>query len=165
MQLLKNMKTCSAAPCVQNRKWVLIDAEDLVLGRLASEIAKILRGKHKPEFTPNLDFGDNVIVINAHKVALKGNKRAKKTYYRHTGYPGGIKSVTAEKLLDGEHPDRVIRKAVERMISRNPLGRAQMKKLYIYAGTEHPHSGQQPENYDFGAKNRKNTVSESDSNN
>lgn len=162
MQLLKDMKTVSSAPVSADRKWHLIDAEGLVLGRLASEISMILRGKHKPEFTPGLDFGDHVVVINAEKVLMTGKKRHEKTYYRHTGHPGGIKSITADKLLDGQHPTRVLHKAVERMISRNPLGRAQILKLHIYAGSEHPHAGQQPQPYDFLSKNKKNNGQKSE---
>jgi len=133
------MKTYSAKPADVQKDWFIIDAEGLVLGRLASQIALRLRGKHKPMYTPHIDCGDNIVVINAEKVALTGNKRTDKTYYWHTGYPGGIKSRTADKILDGKFPERVIIKAVERMISRNPLGRQQMKKLHVYAGPEHPH--------------------------
>ena len=150
------MKTFSAKPAEVERKWFVIDAEDVVLGRLASQIAMILRGKHKPIYTPHIDTGDHVVVINAEKVALTGNKRNDKTYYWHTGYPGGIKERTADKILDGNHPERVIVKAVERMVPRNPLGRAQMKKLRVYAGAEHPHEAQQPEVLDFAAQNTKN---------
>ena len=150
------MKTFSAKPAEVERKWFVIDAEDVVLGRLASQIAMILRGKHKPIYTPHIDTGDHVVVINAEKVALTGNKRTDKTYYWHTGYPGGIKERTADKSLDGDHPERVIVKAVERMVPRNPLGRAQMKKLRVYAGAEHPHEAQQPEVLDFAAQNTKN---------
>ena len=152
------MRTYSAKASEIEKKWILIDAEGAVLGRLASEIAKILRGKHKPSFTPNMDCGDNVIVVNAEKVAMTGNKRADKTYYWHTGYPGGIKSRTADKILGGDHPERVITKAVERMVPRGPLGRQQMKNLRVYAGAEHPHEAQQPETLDFVARNPKNTV-------
>lgn len=150
------MKTFSAKPAEVERKWIVIDAEDVILGRLASKIAMILRGKHKPIFTPHIDTGDHVVVINAEKVALTGNKRNDKTYYWHTGYPGGIKGRTADKILDGNHPERVIIKAVERMVPRNALGRAQMKKLRVYAGAEHPHEAQQPEVLDFAAQNPKN---------
>lgn len=150
------MKTYSAKPADVERKWYVIDAEDMVLGRLASVIAMRLRGKHKPMFTPHVDCGDNIIVINAEKVRLTGNKRNDKTYYWHTGYPGGIKSRTAGALLDGAHPERVVTKAVERMISRNPLGRQQMRKLHVYAGSEHPHEAQQPETLDVAAMNPKN---------
>jgi large subunit ribosomal protein L13 len=150
------MKTYSAKPTDVERKWLLIDAENVVLGRLASFVAERLRGKHKPQYTPNIDCGDNVIVINAEKVALTGNKRANKTFYWHTGYPGGIKSRTAEKTLDGEHPDRMVLKAVQRMLPKGPLGREQFRKLRVYAGTEHGHEAQKPEVIDFGALNPKN---------
>jgi len=151
------MKTYSAKPTEVERKWHLIDAEGLVLGRLAAEVATLLRGKHKPMYTPHIDCGDHVVIINAEKVAMTGNKRKQKTYYWHTGYPGGIKSRTAGQLLDGPHPERVIEKAVERMIPRGPLGRQQFKKLRVYAGTEHPHEAQSPEPLDFGSRNVKNT--------
>jgi len=150
------MKTYSAKPVDVQKDWFIIDAEGLVLGRLASQIALRLRGKHKPMYTPHIDCGDNIVVINAEKVALTGNKRTDKTYYWHTGYPGGIKSRTADKILDGKFPERVIIKAVERMISRNPLGRQQMKKLHVYAGPEHPHRAQQPQELDIAAMNAKN---------
>jgi len=153
------MKTYSAKPADVKRGWYLIDAEDMVLGRLASFVSMRLRGKHKPMYTPHIDCGDNIIVINAQKVALTGNKRADKTYYRHTGYPGGIKSRTAGKILDGAHPERVVIKAVERMISRNPLGRQQMRKLHVYGGADHPHAAQQPETIDMAAMNSKNKMS------
>ncbi len=150
------MKTYTARPGDIEKKWWLIDAEGLVLGRLASVIALRLRGKHKPIFTPHMDCGDNIIVVNAEKVKLTGNKRSDKTYYRHTGYPGGIKSITAGKILEGKHPERVVLKAVERMISRGPLGRRQMSNLKVYAGPAHPHEAQQPEVLDVGAMNPKN---------
>jgi large subunit ribosomal protein L13 len=150
------MKTYSAKPAEVEKKWVLIDADGAVLGRLASVVAMRLRGKHKPTFTPHIDCGDNVIVINAEKVKLTGKKLAEKVYYRHTGYPGGIKEARAGKVLEGKHPHRVITKAVERMISRNPLGRQQMKNLRVYAGTEHPHEAQKPEVLDLAAMNPKN---------
>ncbi len=150
------MKTYSAKPSEIERKWCLIDAEGVVLGRLASIIAQRLRGKHKTTFTPHMDCGDNIVVVNAEKVQLTGRKRSDKVYYWHTGHPGGIKSRTAGQILDGEHPERVLIKAVERMISRNPLGRQQMRKLHVYAGTDHPHDAQQPEILDVGAMNPKN---------
>ncbi len=150
------MKTYSAKPSDIERAWCVIDAEGLVLGRLAAVIASRLRGKHKPLFTPHIDCGDNIIVINAEKVRLTGRKRADKVYYWHTGYPGGIKGRTAEHILDGKHPERVLIKAVERMISRNPLGRAQMRKLHVYKGAEHPHGAQKPEVLDVAAMNPKN---------
>ena len=148
-------ETISIKPAEVVRKWYLIDATDLVLGRLASQIAKILRGKHKTTFTPHVDCGDNVIVINAEKVALTGNKLADKVYYHHTGFVGGIKGITAGKQLE-EHPERVIIKAVERMISRNKMGREQMTKLHVYAGPSHPHTAQTPETLDIAAMNSKN---------
>jgi len=148
-------ETISIKPTEVVRKWYLIDATDLVLGRLASQIAKILRGKHKTTFTPHVDCGDNVIVINAEKVALTGNKLADKVYYHHTGFPGGIKGITAGKQLE-EHPERVIIKAVERMISRNKMGREQMTKLHVYAGPSHPHTAQTPETLDIASMNSKN---------
>ncbi len=150
------MKTYSAKPSEIDRKWYVIDAEDVVLGRMASIIATRLRGKHKPMFTPHMDCGDNIIVINAGKVHLTGRKLDNKIYYRHTGYPGGIKSRTAGAILAGKHPERVVIKAVERMISRNPLGRQQMKKLHVYAGADHPHQAQNPEVLDVAAMNSKN---------
>ncbi|GAB4148919.1 MAG: 50S ribosomal protein L13 [Sphingomonadales bacterium] len=150
------MKTYSVKASEVEKKWLLIDAEGLVLGRLASQIAMILRGKHKPSFTPHVDCGDNVIVINAEKVQLTGRKRQQKTYYRHTGYPGGIKGATAAQILDGRFPERVITKAVERMVPRGPLGRKQMTNLRVYAGTEHPHDAQQPEVLDIAGRNSKN---------
>ena len=150
------MKTYSAKPGDVQRDWFVVDAEDVVLGRLASIVASRLRGKHKPTFTPHIDCGDNIIVVNAGKVRLTGNKRTDKTYYRHTGYPGGIKSATAGEILDGKHPERVVHKAVERMISRSPLGRQQMRKLHVYAGAEHPHEAQKPQVLDVAAMNPKN---------
>jgi len=150
------MNTFSAKSSDIERKWYIIDAEDLVLGRMASVIATRLRGKHKTIFTPHMDCGDNIIVINAEKVKLTGKKRADKIYYRHTGHPGGIKSRTAGSILEGAHPERIVEKAVERMISRNPLGRQQLKKLHVYAGTDHPHAAQQPEPLDVAAMNPKN---------
>jgi large subunit ribosomal protein L13 len=150
------MKTFSATPSDIEKKWILIDADGVVLGRLASQIAKILRGKHKPSFTPHMDCGDNVIVINAGKVALTGKKRTDEKFYWHTGYPGGIKERTIGQILDGKYPERVVEKAVERMITRNNLGRQQMKNLRVYAGSEHPHEAQQPEALDLQAMNPKN---------
>jgi len=150
------MKTYSAKPSDVERKWYVIDADGLVLGRLASVIATRLRGKHKPYFTPHIDCGDNIIVVNAEKVRLTGNKNHQKVFYWHTGYPGGIKNRTAGATLAGPHPERVIEKAVERMISRNPLGRQQMRKLHVYKGSEHPHEAQQPEVLDVAGMNSKN---------
>lgn len=153
------MKTYSMKPAEVQKKWLLVDAQGLVLGRMASIIAKLLRGKHKPGYTPHVDCGDNIVVINAEKVKLTGNKFADKTYYRHTGYPGGIKSATAGETLTGKHPERVIQKAVERMLPRGPLARRQMGNLRVYAGTEHPHTAQQPEALDIAAMNPKNSRS------
>ena len=150
--------TQSANAATVEKKWVLIDAEGLVVGRVASIIANILRGKHKPSFTPHVDCGDNVIVINAEKVAFTGKKLEDKRYYKHTGYAGGIKEITAAKVLAGRFPERVLEKAVERMIPRGPLGRQQMRNLRIFAGTEHPHAAQNPEVLDVAAMNRKNKV-------
>ena len=148
--------TRSIKPAEVEKKWHIIDADGLVVGRLAVIIANILRGKHKTSFTPHVDCGDHVVVINADKVRFTGNKRANKIYYKHTGYVGGIKAVTAAKVLDGRFPERVLEKAVERMVPRGPLGRAQMKALHLYNGTEHPHAGQQPEALDVASLNRKN---------
>ena len=153
------MKTFSIKAGEIEKKWVVIDAEGVVLGRLASIIAMRLRGKHKATFTPHMDMGDNVIVVNADKVQLTGNKRADKVYYRHTGYPGGIKSVTAGKLLEGKFPERVLMKAVQRMMPGGPLTRQQLTHLRIYAGAAHPHEAQQPETLDVRAMNPKNTRS------
>ena len=150
------MRTYSAKPSEIEKKWWIIDAEGLVLGRLATIVAMYLRGKHKPTFTPHMDCGDNIIIVNAEKVRLTGSKRTAKTYYWHTGYPGGIKSRTADKILDGNHPERVIQKAVQRMITRGPLGRVQMGNLKVYGGSEHPHEAQQPETLDVAAMNAKN---------
>jgi large subunit ribosomal protein L13 len=150
------MKTYSAKLGEIERKWYLIDADGLVLGRLASFVANRLRGKHKTTFTPHLDVGDNIIIVNAEKIALTGKKAADKVFYYHTGYPGGIKERIAGETRDGAHPERLIEKAVERMITRGPLGRAQMKKLHIYKGAEHPHAAQQPEVIDFGSMHRMN---------
>lgn len=153
------MKTYSLKAKDINKKWLVIDASDIVLGRLAAHVATILRGKNKAEYSPHLDCGDNVIITNAEKIVLTGNKdnpKNGKFYYRHTGFPGGIKETTAGKILAGRHPERVVKKAVERMISRTPLGRKQLSNLYVYAGTEHPHTAQKPETLDFASMNRKN---------
>ncbi|RPF72742.1 50S ribosomal protein L13 [Aurantiacibacter spongiae] len=150
--------TRSIKPAEVEKKWHLIDAEGLVVGRLATIVAKILRGKHKPSFTPHVDCGDHVVILNADKVRFTGNKAEKKVYYKHTGYPGGLKEVTADKVLAGRFPERVLEKAIERMIPTGPLGRAQMKNLHLYNGTEHPHSGQNPETLDVASMNRKNKV-------
>ena len=151
------MKTFSATPADIEKKWILIDAEGVVLGRLATIVANILRGKNKPTFTPHMDMGDNVIVINCEKIQMTGNKRNDKIYYWHTGHPGGIKFRTAEQVLEGAHPERVVIKAVERMITRGPLGRAQMKNLRVYVGPKHEQEAQQPEKLDVAAMNRKNS--------
>jgi large subunit ribosomal protein L13 len=127
------------------RRWFVVDATDLVLGRLATRVATVLRGKHRASFTPHVDTGEYVIVINADKVKLTGRKREQKTYYRHTGYPGGIKSITAEKLLASAHADRVVRDAIRGMLPKNALGRKMLEKLKVYAGPEHPHTAQKPE--------------------
>ena len=153
------MKTTKAAKASEvEKKWHLIDADGLVVGRVATIIANLLRGKHKPLFTPHADIGDHVVVINADKVRFTGKKLGDKVYYRHTGYAGGIKGVTAAKVLEGRFPERVLEKAVERMIPRGPLGREQMRHLHLYAGTEHPHAGQNPETLDVAGMNRKNKV-------
>ena len=150
------MKTYSAKAAELKRDWVIIDATDLVLGRLASHIAMRLKGKHLPMYTPSADCGDRVVVINAEKVRMTGNKRKDKVYYKHTGYPGGIKETTPEKILAGAHPERVIEKAVQRMLSRDALGRQQLSNLRVYAGAEHPHTGQEPTVVDFAKKSPKN---------
>ena len=150
------MKTYSAKPSEVDKKWFVVDAEGVVLGRLASVLAARLRGKHKPMYTPHIDCGDNIIVVNAKKVHMTGRKLSDRLYYWHTGFPGGIKSRTAGQIRDGKHPERLVVKAVERMISRNPLGRAQMRKLHVYAGPDHPHVAQKPEVLDVAAMNPKN---------
>lgn len=150
------MNTYATKPSDIERKWYVVDAQGVVLGRLAAQIAMILRGKHKPYFVPNLDCGDYVIVINADKVKLTGKKLTDKKYFKHTGWIGGIKETTPAKIFAGAFPQRVIEKAVERMISRNPMGRQQMTKLKVYAGSEHPHMAQNPEVLDIAARNPKN---------
>ena len=150
--------TQSANAATVEKKWVLIDADGLVVGRVASIIANILRGKHKPSFTPHVDCGDNVIVINAEKVRFTGRKASQKMYYRHTGYAGGIKETSPQKVLEGRFPERVLEKAVERMIPRGPLGRQQMRNLRVFAGSEHPHAAQNPVVLDVASMNRKNKV-------
>jgi len=152
------MKTYSARPADIAPAWVLIDAENLVLGRLAALVANRLRGKHKAMYTPHMDTGDHVVIVNADKIKLTGNKRQQKTYHWHTGYPGGLKETTADKVLAGRFPERVVAKAVERMVPKGPLGRRQLKKLHVYAGPEHPHQAQQPTPLDVAALNRKNTT-------
>jgi large subunit ribosomal protein L13 len=153
------MKTYSAKPADIEKDWILIDAEGVVLGRLASLIAMRLRGKHKATFTPHMDMGDNVIVINAEKVQMTGKKRTDKTYYWHTGHPGGIKSRTAGELLEGRFPERVLTKAVQRMLPGGPLSKKQMTHLKVYAGGEHPHEAQEPVVLDVKSMNPKNTRS------
>ncbi len=150
------MKTYSAKPAEVEKKWILIDAEGLVVGRLASLIAMRLRGKHKPSFTPHVDDGDNIIVINADKVVFTGRKYTDKKYYHHTGYIGGIKERTARFILEGRFPERVLEKAVQRMMPEGPLARRQLGNLRVYAGAEHPHAAQQPEALDVKSLNSKN---------
>ncbi len=150
------MKTYSARPADVERAWFVVDAEDVVLGRLAAKVANILRGKHKPMYTPHIDCGDHVIVINADKVKMTGKKQSDKVYYWHTGHPGGIKDRTVDEILQGKHPERVIEKAIQRMVPKGPLGRAQLEKLRVYASDTHPHEAQQPQSLDIGAMNPKN---------
>jgi len=150
------MTTYSAKAADVEKKWVLIDATGLVVGRLATIVAMRLRGKHKPTYTPHVDDGDNVVIVNAEKVVLTGRKRENKVYHRHTGFIGGIKEQTAKSILEGRFPQRVVEKAVERMLPRGPLGRRQLGNLRVYPGAEHPHAAQQPEALDIGAMNRKN---------
>jgi large subunit ribosomal protein L13 len=151
-------QTRSIKPAEVEKNWHIIDADGLVVGRLAAIVANILRGKHKPGYTPHVDCGDHVIIINVEKVKFTGNKMGDKVYYKHTGHPGGIKETTPAKVLGGRFPERVLEKAVERMIPRGPLGRQQMKALHLYAGTEHPHDGQKPQVLDVASLNRKNKV-------
>ena len=153
---IKMISTHSTKPADIERKWYVVDASGVILGRLSAEIAKIIRGKNKPYFTPNLDCGDYVIVINADKVKLTGKKLTDKHYYQHTGYIGSVKDTTAGKILNSRFPERVIQKAVERMISRNPLGRQMMTKLKVYAGENHPHTAQNPIVLDIASQNPKN---------
>lgn len=151
------LKTYVAKPKEIQRKWWLIDAENLVVGRLSTIVAKILRGKHKVTFTPNVDCGDHVVIINADKVKFTGKKYAEKLYYWHTGYPGGIKDRTAREIIEGKFPERILEYAVSRMMSRGPLQRDIMVKLHIYKGAEHKHQGQSPQILDVAAMSRKNT--------
>jgi large subunit ribosomal protein L13 len=151
--------TVSVKSTEVEKKWFLIDASGLVVGRLASLVAMRLRGKHKASYTPHVDCGDNVIVVNAEKIVLTGRKRDQKVYYHHTGYPGGIKERSAKSILEGRFPERVVEKAVERMLPRGPLARRQLGNLRVYKGGEHPHEAQQPVSHDIGAMNRKNTRS------
>ena len=139
-----HMKTVSTRPQDVDRSWFVVDAEDKTLGRLATEIAHRLRGKHKPEYTPHVDTGDYIVVVNAEKIRVTGNKFNDKMYYRHSGYPGGIKEMNFKDMQD-RHPERIVEKAVKGMLPKNPLGRAMFKKLKVYAGAEHPHSAQQPQ--------------------
>jgi large subunit ribosomal protein L13 len=150
------MKTFSLKTADIQKKWIVIDAEGLVVGRLASIVAMRLRGKHKPTYTPHMDCGDNVVVINADKVKFTGRKREQKVYYHHTGYIGGIKERSAKSILEGRFPERIVEKAVERMLPRGPLFRQILGNLRVYKGSEHPHTAQQPETLDVGALNRKN---------
>ena len=150
------MKTFSAKPNNIKKQWIIVDAEGVVLGRLATIVAMRLRGKHKASFTPHMDMGDNVIVVNAEKIQLTGKKRTEKTYYWHTGHPGGIKSRTAEQMLEGKFPERVVSKAVERMLPGGVLSRQQMTNLRVYAGSEHPHEAQNPMILDIKPMNPKN---------
>jgi large subunit ribosomal protein L13 len=151
--------TVSAKPADVEKKWVLIDAKGLVVGRLATIVAMRLKGKHKPSYTPHVDCGDNVIIVNADKVVLTGRKLAQKVYYHHTGFPGGIKERTAKFILGGAHPERIVEKAVERMLARGPLHRQIMGNLRVYAGEAHPHLAQNPEVLNIAAMNRKNVRS------
>ena len=151
--------TRSVKPAEVEKKWILIDASGLVVGRLASLVAMRLRGKHMSSYTPHVDCGDNVIVVNAEKVVLTGRKRDQKVYYHHTGYPGGIKERSAKSILEGRFPERIVEKAVERMLPRGPLARRQLGNLRVYKGKEHPHEAQQPVSLDIGALNRKNARS------
>ena len=150
------MKTFSAKPNNIKKQWIIVDAEGVVLGRLATIVAMRLRGKHKASFTPHMDMGDNVIVVNAEKIQLTGKKRTEKTYYWHTGHPGGIKSRTAEQMLEGKFPERVVSKAVERMLPGGVLSRQQMTNLRVYVGSEHPHEAQNPMILDIKSMNPKN---------
>jgi large subunit ribosomal protein L13 len=154
------MTTYSAKPAEIEKKWVVIDATNLVVGRLASIIALRLRGKHLPIFTPHVDCGDNVIVVNAAKVAFTGRKREKKIYQHHTGHIGGIKERTARSILEGKFPERIVEKAVQRMLPQGPLGRRQLGNLRVYPGPDHPHASQQPESLDIAVMNRKNKWSD-----
>ncbi|MEN2494181.1 MAG: 50S ribosomal protein L13 [Hyphomicrobiaceae bacterium hypho_1] len=151
------MTTFSAKPSEIEKKWILIDAEGLIVGRLASIVATRLRGKHMPTFTPHVDMGDNVIVINADKVVFTGRKYYQKKYYRHTGFPGGIKEQTPKMLLEGNHPERVLVKAVERMLNKSKLRNKLMRNLRVYKGGEHPHESQKPKLFNVKSMNKKNT--------
>lgn len=151
-------QTTSIKPADVQKNWILVDAEGLVLGRMATIVAMRLRGKHKPQFTPHVDCGDHVVIINAEKVRVTGNKAEQSIFYWHTGFSGGIKGRSLADRLTGNHPESVVEKAIERMITRGPLGRKQMKNLHVYVGPEHPHAGAQPVALDIGAMNRKNKI-------
>lgn len=151
------MKTYVAKPGELEKSWILIDADGLVVGRLAALIATRLKGKHRAIYTPHVDCGDNIVVVNAEKVVFTGNKHEDKIYYRHTGYPGGIKETTPRRIIEGKHPERVIEKAVERMLKRGPLMRQLMRNLRVYKGAEHPHAAQNPAKIDIAKLNRKNS--------
>ncbi len=153
------MKSYSAKPAEVDKKWVVIDGNGLIVGRLATIIAMRLRGKHKPTYTPHVDCGDNVIVINAEKVVLTGRKAQNKVYHHHTGFIGGIKERSAKFILEGRFPERIVEKAVERMLPRGPLGRRQLSNLRVYKGAQHPHAAQSPEPLDIASMNRKNVRS------
>ena len=157
--MLNSMKTYTMTPSEIEKKWLIVDAEDVVLGRMAAIIANILRGKHKPGYTPHMDCGDNVIVINAEKVKLTGKKLTDKKYYWHTGHPGGIKQRTADQILEGAHPERVVTQAVKRMLPGNKLSSQLMTNLRVYASADHPHEAQAPEVLDVKSMNSKNTRS------
>ncbi len=151
------MSTYSAKLSEIKKNWVLIDGDGLIVGRLASLVAMRLRGKHKPEFTPHMDCGDNVVIVNASKVVLTGDKVNKKIFYYHTGYPGGIKERVVGKILYGKHPERVVEKAIERMLPKGALGKRQLSNLHVYAGPEHRHAAQQPKPLDVKSLNVKNS--------
>jgi large subunit ribosomal protein L13 len=155
---MHTLQTKAAQPAEANNKWIVIDADGVVVGRLATFVAMRLRGKHRPDFTPHVDTGDFVVIINAEKVAFTGKKLERKIYRWHTGYPGGIKERAAGKILGGKHPERILEKAVERMLPKeSPLARKQLSKLRVYAGPAHPHEAQTPEVVDFKSRNRKNS--------
>ena len=150
------MKTYSMKASEVDKKWLIVDAKDVVLGRLAAVVATRLRGKHKPSYTPHMDCGDHVVIINAKEIRLTGNKRNGDIFYWHTGYPGGIKERSKGEILEGKFPERVVQKAVERMIASGPLGRQIMSNLRVYPGAEHPHEAQNPEVLDVASMNPKN---------
>ena len=150
------MKTTTLKKSEFKKEWHLLDATDISVGRLASRVSLILKGKNKPQFSPNLPVGDGVIIVNTDKVKFSGNKNTEKKYYKHTGYPGGIKSRSVRQVLEGSFPERVLQMAVQRMMPKGPLGRDQLKKLKVYSGPEHPHQAQSPELLDFAVLNKKN---------